>query len=115
MKVLVCGGREYDDLRQMFDVMTAFVAEHGMITEVIHGNAKGADFLARAWAIYCGVKHTPFDADWNGLGKAAGSIRNQAMLDDNPTAVIAFPGGRGTADMVGKARMKRTFVVEILR
>lgn len=114
MKVLVCGGRDFDNLRKVFDTMSSFVAEHGMITEVIHGDAKGADFLARVWAIYCGVKETRFPADWDTHGHAAGGIRNQQMLDDNPVAVIAFPGGRGTSDMIGKARRKQTFVMEIL-
>lgn len=37
-------------------------------------------------------------------GKSAGPIRNQTMLDDGkPDLVLAFPGGRGTADMVAKA------------
>lgn len=38
-------------------------------------------------------------------GKAAGPIRNQRMLDEGkPDLVVAFPGGRGTADMVRRAK-----------
>jgi hypothetical protein len=44
-------------------------------------------------------------ADWNTHGRAAGPIRNQRMLDEvKPELVVAFPGGRGTADMVRRAR-----------
>lgn len=43
-------------------------------------------------------------ADWNLYGKAAGAIRNTAMLDDHtPTLVVAFPDGKGTANMVRQA------------
>lgn len=42
---------------------------------------------------------------WKDHGKAAGPIRNQLMLDDfKPDLVVAFPGGKGTADMVKKAQ-----------
>lgn len=43
-------------------------------------------------------------ADWKRFGRAAGVLRNTAMLADRPELVIAFPGGKGTADMVRKAK-----------
>jgi hypothetical protein len=48
-------------------------------------------------------------------GKAAGSIRNQRMLDAEKhiDVVVAFPGGRGTADMVRRARAAGIHVLEI--
>jgi hypothetical protein len=53
-------------------------------------------------------------ADWDGLGRKAGPIRNQRMLDEGkPDLVIAFPGGRGTADMVRRAREAGVEVVEL--
>ncbi len=45
-----------------------------------------------------------FRALWERHGRAAGVIRNQAMLDYGIDLVLAFPGGRGTADMVRRAR-----------
>jgi hypothetical protein len=45
-----------------------------------------------------------YHADWQ-LGRKAGPIRNQRMLDEGrPELVIAFPGGRGTSDMTARAR-----------
>ena len=39
-------------------------------------------------------------ADWS-IGRKVGPIRNQRMLDEHrPNLVVAFPGKRGTADMV---------------
>ena len=48
------------------------------------------------------------DADWAKYGPVAGPIRNQDMLDlHRPKMVIAFPGGKGTADMVKRAKKLR--------
>jgi hypothetical protein len=48
------------------------------------------------------------------FGAAAGPVRNRQMLDIYPEAtVIAFPGGRGTKDMVDEARRRGRHVVVI--
>ena len=47
------------------------------------------------------MKCLAFPAEWKKHGKAAGPIRNRKMLQDGkPDLVLAFPGGRGTANMV---------------
>lgn len=44
------------------------------------------------------------EADWQTHGKAAGPIRNGAMLAKHaPDGVVAFPGHNGTADCVRQA------------
>jgi predicted polyphosphate/ATP-dependent NAD kinase len=74
------------------------------IDVLIEGDARGADRIAGYWARKNRVINLKFRADWNAHGKAAGAIRNQQMLDEGkPTHVLAFPGGRGTADMVRRA------------
>jgi hypothetical protein len=75
---------------------------------VIEGGARGADALAASWVRNPGwegtVEHEQYPAEWSLHGKAAGPIRNQEMLDvGKPDVVYAFPGGRGTADMVRRA------------
>jgi hypothetical protein len=55
--------------------------------------------IAEEWAKVGGIAHRIFFADRVTLGRAAGPIRNQAMIDDGkPDLVIAFPGGHGSAD-----------------
>ena len=55
-----------------------------------------------------------YPADWKANAKAAGPIRNAEMLADfKPDTVIAFPGGRGTADMVRKAKAAGVRVIEV--
>jgi len=105
VRVLVCGGRDYPDIDHVWNYLCDFHEKRGPITTVIHGAAAGVDTQAMIWAqTMPGVLHAPFAADCRTHGKAAGPIRNQRMLDEGkPEIVIAFPGGRGTADMVRRA------------
>jgi hypothetical protein len=103
VRVLVCGGRDFNDEAGLARALDAFHAKH-TISVVIEGEAQGADILAREWAKSRKVPFEPFPANWNANGKAAGPIRNAQMLKEGkPDVVIAFPGGSGTADMVKKA------------
>ena len=113
LRVLVCGGRDYDDLGNVWSQLDA---HHGLIGIgcIIHGGASGADALAESWAASNKVARHRFSAQWDKHGKAAGPMRNQAMIDKGkPDLVIAFPGGRGTADMVSRARAAGVRVVEV--
>lgn len=113
MRVLVCGGRDYRDRGQFFDFMDALNAERG-VKVIIHGCSSGADHEAEVWAGTRRVGLHRFPAQWDKHGKAAGPIRNQAMLDKGrPDLVVAFPGGRGTADMVRRAREAGVKVIEV--
>jgi predicted Rossmann-fold nucleotide-binding protein len=102
--ILVCGGRDFNDERFVNHILDKANAERGIIA-IIQGGAKGADSLAAKWAKANRIPCKAFHADWNLHGKAAGHIRNKQMLDEGkPDAVIAFPGGAGTANMVEQAR-----------
>jgi hypothetical protein len=84
------------------------------ITLVIAGGARGADAMAEWWAKAAGVPRDVYQADWTGLGRKAGPIRNQRMLDEGkPDLVVAFPGGRGTADMVRRCREAGVEIIEV--
>jgi hypothetical protein len=94
--VLVCGGRDYSDYARVAEVLSAIKP-----TKIIHGNARGADRLAFEWARENGVPNEAYPAQWHTYGKSAGPIRNRLMLTDGaPDLVVAFPGGKGTADML---------------
>ena len=104
MRVLVCGGRDFGD---WVSVYAALDRLHSVspITCIIHGSAKGADELAARWAFERHVAEMAFCADWINHGRAAGPIRNQLMIDQGkPGWVIAFPGGKGTSDMISRAK-----------
>jgi len=113
MKVLVCGGRRYNDALTLGSWLGGIQRDHG-ITEIIEGGASGADFLAREYAIFQKIPHRTFPADWNKMGRKAGPIRNRRMLEEGkPDLVVAFPGGNGTANMVEQARAAGIRVLEV--
>lgn len=109
MRVLVCGGRYYDDRDTVYRTLDAIHAKTP-ISCIIGGGAMGADLLGAVWSVSRHIAHFKrFDAEWALHGKKAGPIRNQKMLDEGkPDLVVAFPGGRGTADMVRRARAAGT-------
>ena len=109
LRIIYCGGRDYDDQWTVRTYVDAF--RLGAIV-VVHGGARGADALVAEAAGAKGHPIEVFHADWDTHGKAAGPIRNQQMLDAGADFVIAFPGGRGTADMVRRAREAGVPVIE---
>ena len=100
MKTIIAGGRDYeltpDDRARLAELE---------ISEVVCGCACGADTGGRTWAEALGIPVKLFPADWLRLGPAAGPVRNQQMAD-YADALVAFPGGRGTADMGRRANAK---------
>jgi hypothetical protein len=112
-RVLVCGGRYFDNQDRVDAILDRVHAELG-ITVLIQGGQKyfnkryrrfiGADYQAKVWAEKRGVHCIQDPADWS-LGKAAGRIRNSRMLRNcKPDRGIASPGQNGTEDMVTKLR-----------
>lgn len=102
IRVLVTGGRRYENRRAVAEALRALHRSH-VIAQVIHGGASGADTLAAEWADFFGVDVVCIAADWATHGRAAGPMRNRAMLALHPDLVLAFPGGPGTEDMVRQA------------
>ena len=111
---IVCGGRKFSD-RLMFDAAMAEIIQlQGCPARIVQGGAGGADRFAWDWATRMAIECVEVYADWDTHGKAAGPIRNQKMLNYAPKAVIAFPGGKGTADMVPeRARKAGIDVIEV--
>ena len=104
---LICGGRNFADQAMFDDVMSRLMEMWGCPECVVHGGATGADAMAGKWASQMAIGAIEVKADWQLHGPAAGPIRNELMLTDHkPKRVIAFPGGKGTADMVTRARKR---------
>lgn len=118
MKVLICGGRDFEDYALMRNTLSQFQLEKSLITHVVTGAQRkrgtishfcGADWLAIEWALAWEIPFSGIPAKWTYEGKSAGPRRNSRMLAQHPDIewVIHFPGGTGTADMLEAAREKR--------
>jgi len=116
MKVLVCGGRDYDNAERVKRVLDKLLIRCGGNSglTIIQGEALGADTLARQWAEDNSVPTIGFRADWKTYGKRAGYLRNSQMLTEgHPDLVIAFPGGNGTDMMIKLAKAAGVSVVKL--
>lgn len=114
MIVLVCGGRKFYD-KVLFRYTMGLIHTETPITLIIHGGAIGADMLANYWAKAMGIPVKEYPADWNTYRRSAGPIRNSQMLKEGkPDLVVAFPGGKGTADMVKKAKKANMKLIEVV-
>jgi predicted Rossmann-fold nucleotide-binding protein len=103
IRVLVCGGRGFANSALLWETLDRLHATR-CFGLVITGGARGADTLAHEWAVSRGIETVVYMAEWERLGRKAGPVRNQRMLQEGkPDLVIAFPGGRGTANMTGQA------------
>lgn len=110
---LICGGRKFDDQEMFNYAMGQLLAMKGCPSKIVHGDARGADAMADAWGHQMALTVVAMPADWEMYGNGAGPMRNQRMLGLKPALVIAFPGGKGTADMVRRAREAGIDVAEI--
>lgn len=107
--VIACGGRNFGDKE-----LVCLTLDRVNASLVITGGASGADRLAEKWAALRGVPFIVMPALWAGEGAGAGPRRNQRMIDLGlATMLVAFPGGRGTADMIRRAKTARLDVFEI--
>src|SRR5713226_7587092 len=120
MNILVCVDRNWADYAMirtaLWNIAITMPDEYpSTFVRVINGAARGADRLSSyaAKSLGLGLKESP--ADWIKYSKAAGPIRNQQMLDEDPIdLVLAFHdeidwndlenAKGGTADMVRKAK-----------
>jgi hypothetical protein len=110
LRIVVTGGRDFDDYAKVSGALGVF---SGSI-ELAHGCARGADSLCERYARSRGWTVRRFPADWNRLGKRAGVVRNQQMIDEfRPDVAVAFPGGRGTADMVRRLKVAEIVTMEV--
>ena len=102
--LLVCGGRDFQD-RELMTLLLSQIHAWRPIHRLVHEAAPGADTEANHWAITHGIPTDPYPANWTVHGNRAGPIRNARILRlGKPDLVLALPGGRGTRDMIRRAR-----------
>jgi len=131
--IVACGGRDLIISDRECALSMLSVVPGCDVHLLIHGNAKGADAAIAGAAYQLGWPCIGISADWLKHGKAAGPIRNGQLLQlaiekaeilqiealakakaQFPLSwashslaqitVIAFPGGKGTADLVRQAQ-----------
>ncbi len=98
--VLVCGGRNFSD-----HTFLARILHELHPNAIVHGDAHGADSLSGKWARSRGIPEIKVPAPWDYHNRAAGPKRNGWMIKFIRVGlVVAFPGSRGTANMIRQAK-----------
>ena len=85
--LIIAGGREFSNYPVLRNAVDYYIQKHGL-TEVtiVSGKARGADTLGETYAAERGLPVWEFPADWDGLGKKAGTL---------PVCALAPEGVRG--------------------
>jgi ABC-type sugar transport system substrate-binding protein len=112
MRVLVTGGRDYKNKDALSAALRSATFGQDDVT-IVHGGARGADALAHQIGTEKGWRVVVSPADWDALGRSAGPMRNQQMIDAGADIVVAAPGGGGTADCVRRAKRAGIPVMEV--
>lgn len=113
MRILVTGGRTFRD-KTLLNAALSKAHKLKSITCLLEGGAQGADRLARMWAKTFNIPIITYPANWHKYGKGAGPVRNKQMLvEGKPDQVMAFPGGKGTANMIKQALAANVTVIEV--
>lgn len=122
MRVLICGGRNFKNKKLFHKIMNEIdpATDKQILGDpdlvIIHGACStGADKMADEYIVVHCKNFEAYPANWDKYFKAGGPIRNQQMIDEGkPDLVVAFPGGKGTANMIRLAKKANIPVREIL-
>lgn len=79
MRILITGSRDWRDYDLLRSILTRTIEKSGPFT-LVHGAARGVDREAAKIAVELGCKVEPHPADWGLHNRAAGIIRNNAMV-----------------------------------
>ena len=104
-RIAVTGSRKCRARASVYKALERALSEHPDFHLVVGYDPKdqkfqGLDEIAAQWAMERGVPLTCYPADWARYGNPAGPIRNRLMAISGLKKCIAFPGGKGTANMI---------------
>ncbi len=107
LRILITGSRNWTDEKTVAKALhDATVGHDPANVTVVHGACRtGADRIAAEAAALFGFKLEAHPANWNAHGRAAGPIRNNAMIALGADICLAFPLGesKGTRGSMKRA------------
>lgn len=104
MKVIIAGGRFFDDYDLLKEKVGKILKNAKNIT-IISGAAKGADTLGENYGYEMGYEVISMPANWDKYGKAAGYRRNEDMAKIADACICFWDGkSKGTGHMIDLAK-----------
>lgn len=104
-RILVTGSRDWQNRTLIRTVLAEYTTPEAVL--VVGDCPTGADDVARhVWGLWPGGHVEIHCAGWSVHGRAAGPIRNQAMVDSAADVCLAFirDGSKGATDCVARCR-----------
>ena len=107
MKLMICGSRSLDTAKVIPFALSWFEIFPYRITEIVQGEARGIDTLAKNYAISKNIPTKGFPAEWDKYGKSAGYRRNVEMVDYADEVLAIWDGkSKGTRHSIDITREK---------
>ena len=101
-KWVVAGSRGFQNYKLLESELDKI---QDQISEIVCGEAKGADTFGRIYGESHNIKVSSFPADWQRYGKAAGYMRNKEMAEYAHKAIVFWDGASpGSKDMITKMK-----------
>lgn len=114
ISLAIVGSRSFDNYQYLKETVDWFLIDKEA-TKIISGGAKGADSLAKRYAIENGIPLVEFIPEWDKHGKSAGYLRNEKIVK-NCDELIAFYDmeSRGTKHSIDLAQInnKPTYIFD---
>ncbi|MDA3780197.1 MAG: DUF2493 domain-containing protein [Bacteroidales bacterium] len=113
MKVIIAGGRDFDDYDMLCQRVDKILSRQTEI-EIVSGRAKGADQLGEKYAKLRDYPIKMFPANWNLYGKRSGFIRNEDMAEYSDALIVFWnQESKGSEHMIDVAR-ERNLLIRII-
>jgi hypothetical protein len=90
MRILITGSRDWGDLASIRNAILSESMKTRDNVVIVHGGARGADYLAGRVADELKLDVEVYKADWDTYGKRAGYIRNDKMVNLGADICLAF-------------------------
>jgi len=81
LRIAIVGSRDYPNLEFLRAFIRTLAARNPAIT-IVSGGARGVDSVAADEARRSGLAVVEYKADWDGLGKRAGFLRNTTIVEN---------------------------------
>ena len=105
MKLIVAGGRWFNDYDLMKNTLDFFLKDTTESIEIVSGKASGADTLGERYAREKGYPVKEFYAQWGLYNKRAGFLRNKDMAEYATHCICFWDGeSKGTQHMIELAK-----------
>ncbi len=105
-RIIIAGSREYAGWRLVDSAIRRSGIEINPEEDIIvSGAARGIDTVGEVWAEDMGMPVVRFPAQWEALGRSAGSKRNKEMADYADALIAIWDGySVGTKHMIQTAQ-----------